>query len=142
MESLSIYSVNATKSNNSTALRFPAGFVRSTIENVLFIGQQGGAAMKSELRTSRGQLVKLPPVAMPPLLANLNFVPLGTCIDMGQVSDTSNIINTLIWMTTGTGVVIGRGSEVRIIGNGEMSGNGESVAVLLGDLTMLPLSLC
>tara|TARA_A100001015_G_C14988709_1_gene712768 strand:+ start:236 stop:1453 length:1218 start_codon:yes stop_codon:yes gene_type:complete len=88
-----VASVGAIKSAMSTAFAFPAGLVKSQIENVQLIGA-GGLPVGNVSST----------------------VPIGSGFDLGNVTDTVAIRNCLLWFGSGTGVKIGRGSEVRIIG--------------------------
>ena len=37
-------------------------------------------------------------------------------IDMGLVSDTNEVVNCVLWQLTGTGIRVGKGSEIRISG--------------------------
>jgi hypothetical protein len=85
----------APKSAASTALRFPSGIVRSTLSTLLFYGS--GPLPNASLGSA---------------------VTCGTNIDLGgrAVTDTVTVRDTLHWFFRGTGVVIGRGSEVRILG--------------------------
>ncbi len=85
----------AAKSARSTALRFTSGIVRSTLSTLLFFGN--------------GQL---------PNASLGSAVTCGTNLDLGgsAVTDTVTVRDTLHWFFGGTGVVIGRGSEVRVLG--------------------------
>lgn len=98
VRSLAVASINNTKSADSTAFRFSAGFVRGTFDSLLFAGQS--AAVSTSLRIPYGA----------------TYQSLGSCIDMGAVSDTSSVVNTVMWFLIGTGVKIGAGSEIRILG--------------------------
>jgi len=85
----------APKSARSTALRFTSGIVRSTLTTLLFFGS--------------GQL---------PNASLGSAVACGTNLDLGgsSITDTVTVRDTLHWFFGGTGVVIGRGSEVRVLG--------------------------
>ena len=83
----------APKSRRSTALRFPNGIVRSTIHSLLFYG--------------RGAV---------PGMGAVTACACGTNLDLGTITDTVTVRDVLHWFVGGTGVVIGRGSEVRIMG--------------------------
>lgn len=87
-----VSSTGGIKSPSSTALRFPAGLVRSLVSNVLFYG--AGA---------------IPGSSIPTFLT-------GSNLDLGDVTDTVTLRDVLHWFVGGTGVRIGRGSEVRIMG--------------------------
>jgi hypothetical protein len=92
----------APKSAASAALRFPAGIVRSTLSTLLFYGS--GPLPNASLGSA---------------------VACGTNLDLGgrAVTDTVTVRDTLHWFFRGTGVVIGRGSEVRLLG-GRLVGMG------------------
>ena len=92
----------AAKSAASTALKFPAGIVRSTLTTLLFYGQ--GPLPNASLGSA---------------------VACGTNLDLGgaAVTDTVTVRDALHWFFRGTGVVIGRGSEVRLLG-GRLVGMG------------------
>lgn len=92
----------APKSAASAALRFPSGVVRSTLSTLLFYGS--GPLPNASLGSA---------------------VACGTNIDLGgaSITDTVTVRDTLHWFFRGTGVVIGRGSEVRILG-GRLVGMG------------------
>ena len=85
----------APKSARSTALRFTSGIVRSTLSTLLFYGS--GPLPNASLGSA---------------------VACGTNLDLGgsAVTDTVTVRDTLHWFLGGTGVVIGRGSEVRVLG--------------------------
>ena len=88
---LTVSSVARAKSGASFAFSFPAGFTKSQIDTVQIIGSGG-----------------LPGVAM--------TFPFGGGFDLGNVTDTSAVRNCLVWFGCGTGVKIGKGSEVRLEG--------------------------
>jgi len=90
----------AAKSPASTALKFPSGLVRSTLSTILFFG--GGT-----------------------LPTGGSAVTCGTNLDLGgtSITDTVSVRDTLHWFLRGTAVVIGRGSEVRVLG-GRIVGTG------------------
>ncbi len=89
-----VASVRAAKSNLTAAFRFSSGITKSTLQNILFIGQ--GPVLAA------GVMV--------------DTVLLGTCLHLGPVTDTVEIRGCLVWFTAGTGIAIGRGSEVRVEG--------------------------
>ncbi len=91
---LTIGSVRGVKPLHSTAMRFSQGIVRSTIANVLFVGQGPVATRVGDLPTAL----------------------LGTCLDLGPITDTVTVRDCVLWFFGGTGILIGRGSEVRIEG--------------------------
>jgi hypothetical protein len=108
---LAVASVGAAKAPNDTAFRFTAGFARSGFENVLFVGQDDNAmALQAAAKKARAQF------ELPLLPEGLSYTSLGSCIDMGIVSDTSSVRDTIMWFTLGTGIRIGHGSEIRIQG--------------------------
>ena len=90
----------SAKSPASTALKFPTGLVRSTLSTLLFYGSG-------------------------PLPSGGSAVTCGTNLDLGgaSITDTVTVRDTLHWFLRGTGVVIGRGSEVRVLG-GRIVGTG------------------
>lgn len=83
------------KTPTSTALKFSTGIVQSTLSALLFYG--GGPLPNASLG---------------------NAVMCGTNLDLGgtSITDTVTVRDTLHWVLGGTGVVIGRGSEVRVLG--------------------------
>ena len=85
-------STRVAKASTSVALHFPQGVVKSTFQDLLFLGAGGVPG------------------------TSVTAVPLGTCIDGGVVTDTVTITNVVMWFLQGTGVRMGHGSEVRIIG--------------------------
>jgi hypothetical protein len=85
---IAITAVGGDKSPASTALAFPVGLAKSNIQRVLFNG--------------RG--------AIPAITEN---ALIGTAIDMGAISDTCSVVDCVFWFLQGTGVKIGKGSEVR-----------------------------
>lgn len=87
-----VSSISAAKSRTSTALRFTAGVTQSVFESLLFFGQ--GTI------PGTGQATTLT----------------GTNMNLGAVTDTVTVRDCVHWFTGGTGVVIGRGSEVRVLG--------------------------
>ena len=93
---LAISSIIGKKSVNSTALRVGVGSgvgaQRCEFDHLLFFGA--------------GRV------------ANTTYVatPIGTALDLGEVSDTTTIRDSVIWFVRGKGVVVGRGSEIRIEG--------------------------
>ena len=93
---------SAAKSAASAALRFPSGIVRSTLTTLLFYGS--GPLPNASLGSA---------------------VACGTNLDLGgtATTDTVTVRDTLHWFFRGTGVVIGRGSEVRLLG-GRLVGMG------------------
>jgi hypothetical protein len=74
------------------AFRFTTGVVRSVLSTLLFYGR--GAV------PGTGQATTL----------------CGTNLDLGPLTDTVTVRDALHWFVGGTGVIIGRGSEVRILG--------------------------
>jgi hypothetical protein len=92
----------APKSARSTALRFASGIVRSTLSTLLFYG--AGPLPNASLGSA---------------------VACGTNLDLGgsAITDTVTVRDSLHWFFGGTGVVIGRGSEVRVLG-GRLVGPG------------------
>jgi hypothetical protein len=90
------------KPARATAVKFASGIVRSTLSNLLFYG--AGPLPNASLG---------------------NAVTCGTNLDLGgaSVTDTVTVRDTLHWFLLGTGVVIGRGSEVRVLG-GRIVGTG------------------
>ena len=111
---LAVASVGAAKTPNNTAFRFSSGFVRSGFENILFFGSGDGDGPR--LQTTAPKEILRP--TLPALPRGLASTPLGSCIDMGIVSDTSSVRDTIVWFTLGTGIRVGHGSEVRIQGAG------------------------
>ena len=106
-----VSSIAPAKSAASAALAFPAGLVKSQIENVQLIGAGG-----------------LPSGTVP------GTVAIGTGFDLGNVTDTVAIRNCLLWFGSGTGIRIGRGSEVRVeggrfIGTKNDGGSPDSIGV-------------
>jgi hypothetical protein len=93
---------SAPKPARATAVKFASGIVRSTLSNLLFYG--AGPLPNASLG---------------------NAVTCGTNLDLGgaSVTDTVSVRDTLHWFLRGTGVVIGRGSEVRVLG-GRIVGTG------------------
>lgn len=89
---LCIASTSSPKSPTSAALRFKSGVVKSVFQNLLFLG--AGAVPGTSITTQA----------------------LGTCIYGGVVTDTVTITDVVMWFLQGTGVYVGHGSEVRIIG--------------------------
>ena len=89
---LCVASVDGAKSADSAALRFKAGVVKSVFQNLLFLG--AGSVPGTNIVTAA----------------------LGTCIYGGVVTDTVTITDVVMWFLQGTGVYVGHGSEVRIIG--------------------------
>jgi hypothetical protein len=84
---------NAASGNGSaTALRFSTGLVRSVLSTLLFYG------------------------AGPVPYTNQPTVLCGNNLDLGPLTDTVTVRDALQWFVGGTGVSIGRGSEVRILG--------------------------
>jgi hypothetical protein len=75
-----------------TALRFTTGVVRSVLASLLFYGR-GGVPLTNQATTL-----------------------CGTNLDLGPLTDTVTVRDTLHWFVGGTGVKIGRGSEVRVMG--------------------------
>ena len=95
LASFAVACVGATgKSRASTAVRFSTGVVRSTIDGLLFFGR--GAVPGT----------------------GVSGTTCGTNLDLGgtSITDTVTVRDTLHWFVGGTGVVVGRGSEVRILG--------------------------
>jgi hypothetical protein len=88
-----VTSVGSSKSPTSTAFRFIAGVVQSTFATLLFYGA--------------GDIPGLP---------GQQAVLTGTNLDLGAVTDTVTVRDTVHWFLGGTGVRIGRGSEVRVMG--------------------------
>lgn len=87
-----VSSVGPPKGSAAAALAFPPGVVKSTFDSLVFLG---AGAVPNTTQTA---------------------ALLGTCLDLGAVTDTVGVVNTLMWFLEGTGVRIGRGSEVRILG--------------------------
>lgn len=84
---------NAASGNGSaTAVRFSTGVVRSVFSTLLFYG------------------------AGPVPYTNQPTVLCGNNLDLGPLTDTVTIRDALQWFVGGTGVGIGRGSEVRVMG--------------------------
>ena len=107
----SVSSINQSKSASSTALAFPAGFTKSQIHSVQLIGA-GGLPSGNISET----------------------IPIGSGFDLGNVTDTVMLHNCLLWFGCGTGIKIGRGSEVRVsggrfIGNKNDGGPSNSIGV-------------
>jgi hypothetical protein len=120
IDNLAITSISTTKSINSTAikvgapccalvsvklwhysvhaLQFQQGVVQSVISSVLFYGQGFIPGM------------------------NVSATLTGTNLDLGPITDTVTMRDCVHWFLGGTGVIIGRGSEVRIFG-GRVIGN-------------------
>src|SRR5262249_45899393 len=96
---LAVSSVQGTKSVNSTAFRFTAGFVKSMFDHVLING--AGAIPNSTMTATFA----------------------GSGFDLGAVTDSVEVRECLLWFILGTGIKIGRGSEVRV-SNGRVIGNG------------------
>jgi hypothetical protein len=90
----SIGSIHSPKPLTATAMRFAQGLVKSTISNVLFVGQ-------GPISTTSG---------------DFPAVLLGTCIDLGPLTDTVSVRDVVIWFVAGTGIIVGAGSEVRVEG--------------------------
>lgn len=89
-----VASVGMPKPLNATALRFHADCTKSSFENLQFIGA-GSVSTPHGTRDTH---------------------LLGTCMDLGPVTDTVEVRGCLLWFLAGTGIAIGRGSEVRIEG--------------------------
>eukprot|EP00035_Acanthoeca_spectabilis_P004604 m.105333 g.105333 ORF g.105333 m.105333 type:complete len:511 (-) comp12642_c0_seq3:76-1608(-) len=103
---LAIVSVGTPKSPNSTALRFGndanSGAQRVEIDHVLVYGQPGGPIPNTTVTAVAG----------------------GSAFDLGAVSDTSTVRDCILWFFgSGTGIKIGRGSEIRIEGGRVIGGN-------------------
>ena len=90
---LSIASVAPTKDASSVAFRFVNELSKSEFRQILFYGQPSASV-------TAGQ-------------EGVNF---PGCIDMGEVTDTVTVTDSVAWMAVGTVLKIGRGSEVRING--------------------------
>lgn len=103
-KSLKIESTNVAKSRSSSAIHCSAGTERSQFESILFVGPAGSGTFFS---------------------SGIRFVGL---------TDSTSIVNCQFWYITGTGIQIGHGSEVRIVG-GRIIGRGlrndESIGVHL-----------
>eukprot|EP00037_Helgoeca_nana_P015739 m.147450 g.147450 ORF g.147450 m.147450 type:complete len:544 (+) comp23148_c1_seq1:21-1652(+) len=120
---IAITSVGKPKSANSTALRFGVGpgtgAQRVVIDRVLVFGD-GGAPIPN---------------------TTLTGVPGGSAIDLGPVSDTSTVRDTVLWFFgIGTGIKIGRGSEVRIEG-GRVIGANKHGATTVDDAISGPIGI-
>ena len=121
---LAIASVSGDKSSSSTALKFPAGVAKSLISNVFLDGQAGN------------------------LPGGLASGLVGSGFDLGTVTDTVTVENCVLWFICGTGVKIGRGSEVRVIGGRIIGGaqdyrgyGDDNIGVhVTGDVSMLAAS--
>ena len=76
---IAISSIGTNKSPNSTAINFAGGLAKSVIERVLFYGAGDvpGVAQKASL--------------------------LGSAIDMGAISDTSAVVDCVVWFCHGVG---------------------------------------
>ena len=98
------------KSAASTALKFSSGIVRSTLSTLLFYG--AGPLPNASLGDAHAR---------------------GTNLDLGgaSITDTVTVRDALHWFFRGTGVVIGRGSEVRVLG-GRIVGEGNRVDGSIG----------
>jgi hypothetical protein len=112
---LTVSSVMRAKSAASVALAFPAGLVKSLIDTVQVIGAGG---------LPSGGTGGVP---------QQTFI-FGGGFDLGNVTDTVSLRNCLLWFGCGTGVKIGRGSEVRLeggryIGNKNDGGPDDSIGV-------------
>mmetsp|Transcript_46632 Transcript_46632/g.120284 ORF Transcript_46632/g.120284 Transcript_46632/m.120284 type:complete len:438 (-) Transcript_46632:92-1405(-) len=110
--SLAVGSVTVQKSPSSFALR---------------VGTQPGCgAQKSLFReVSLYGAGAIPGTSTQTLLAGSGF-------DLGSVSDTTTIQDCLLWFVRGTGIRIGRGSEVRILGGriiGPLPGDASRVSM-------------
>lgn len=91
-----------------TAIKFTSGVVRSVFSTILFYG--------------RGNIPATPYTAT---LCGNNF-------DLGPLTDTVTLRDVLHWFVGGTGVSIGRGSEVRVFGGriiGQALRNDSSIGV-------------
>eukprot|EP00698_Gefionella_okellyi_P017761 TRINITY_DN5240_c0_g1_i2.p1 TRINITY_DN5240_c0_g1~~TRINITY_DN5240_c0_g1_i2.p1 ORF type:complete len:241 (-),score=41.29 TRINITY_DN5240_c0_g1_i2:74-796(-) len=86
IQDLKIASVGSKKSASSTAINFTSGVVRSLIYHVMIGGEDGS----------------------PP------DTPMGSGINFGPLTDSVSVLECQMWLVTGTGVTIGKGSEVRI----------------------------
>lgn len=85
--------VNVTGTGvSATALRFSTGLVRSVLSTLLFYG--AGSVPGTGQQT----------------------VLCGNNLDLGPTTDTVTMRDVLHWFVGGTGVYIGKGSEVRIMG--------------------------
>lgn len=98
---IAVVSTVQDKAPAATALSFPAGAVKSLFSGLLFLGQGTWPGGRASARL------------------------LGSGIDLGAVSDTTTVRDTVMWFLTGTGVKVGRGSEVRILG-GRIIGNNKT----------------
>ena len=93
---LAISSIKSTKSVNSTALRVgvgPAvGAQRCEFDHLMFFGAG--------------------------TVPNTTYVAthIGTALNLGNESDTTTVRDCIFWFVSGTGIVIGHGSEIRIEG--------------------------
>ena len=118
---LAIASVSGDKSSSSTALKFPAGVAKSLISNVFLDGQAAN------------------------LPGGLSSGLVGSGFDLGTVTDTVTVENCVLWFICGTGVKIGHGSEVRVIGGRIIGGaqdyrgyGDDNIGVhVTGDVSML-----
>lgn len=109
ISNLAITSVGTKKSQNSTALRLGlapgSGAQRVEIDHVLIYGAPGSPVPNTTLSAVVG----------------------GSAIDLGSVSDTSTIRDCILWFFgSGTGIKIGKGSEVRIEGGRIIGGDASS----------------
>lgn len=90
---LAISSINGEKSGISSAFKFVGGVTQSEFDHLIFFGNGNipGTSMQASF--------------------------LGNCIDMGALSDTVMVTDCTLWgIGNATGVIIGKGSEVRISG--------------------------
>eukprot|EP01079_Euglenida_sp_SAG-EU17-18_P003783 gene3783-703_t len=99
---LGVTSVGSDKGPGFAAWSFPSGLTQSRLSGLLCYG--------------RGLVPGVP---------GTQASAIGTCLDLGAfaTTDTVTVEGLLVWFHTGSGVAIGRGSEVRIIG-GRIIGDG------------------
>jgi hypothetical protein len=98
MHEFTIASAESDKSSTSSAIHFTAGITKSSIHTLWFIGKNSNVGAVS------------------------TFL-LGSCLDLGTITDTVSVTDVLIWGHTGDGIKIGKGSEVRISGGRVISFN-------------------
>ena len=96
-----VVGIGAAKRPNSTAMRFGEGVAQSTFNRLLWCGARACCG----------------------LLPGRNVSFLGGALDLGTLTDTVEVVESVAWAIRGTGIKIGHGSQVLIRG-GRVIGGG------------------